>query len=329
METELDHYQRLRDLFARRDFEALLHYPLGRKFPLNQALFSWAAFLEQKKLPPPSLEISQQPLAVLCQQALLWAALAQETGEPRFQQAANVLAGAIAPAVNQGFVSLWTAESEYSKLETECSIELFQQALGHPEKRKMPEGFFLELQQMHLQLTPEEPVSRPYTMYEQDGDAMLYVLEGARTALGAARVRGVRFLTFGLQKDLRSFGVDIGENGYVRVSALPEVWVQVERNAFAFSLQAVGLKPEQPLSLAFYVDAKHCFIQEKQFKPRSLNKFQGRAEKIQFDDVHLAVDQPLLTELVPLAGDHSFWGASFLLTVRLPLSGKINLQIAK
>ena len=319
IDTDLHHFYRLRDLFARRDFEAVLQDPFARKFPLNQALRSWAAFLEQKNCPPASLEISQQPLSVLCQQALLWAALGKETGEQRYQQAANRLAGMLAPIVQ--FPALWTLESEYLKEETLIAVDVFRRALGHPSERKIPEGFFSELE--HLTLVPEEPTSRPYEQFEQDGDAMVYLLEGNRAALGAARLGPTQILAFGLQTNPQSFGVDI-VNDYVRKE---EVWIHVERRAFAFSLQSTGLKA--PLYLAFYLDAKQCVINEKIFKPRSLNKFQGSAEKIQFDGVCLTPNGSFPTELIPLAGDNSFWGATFLLTFRLPLSGKINVQIAK
>ena len=296
-----------------------MHDPFARNFPLNQALRSWASFLEQKHCPPASLEISQQPLSVLCQQALLWAALGKETGEQRYQEAANRLAGMIAPVTQ--FPAIWSSESEYSKEETQCAVDLFRRALGHPSERKIPEGFFSELE--HVTLVPEEQTSRPYELFEQDGDSMIYLREGVRAALGAARLGSTQFLAFGLQTNPQSFGVDL-VNEYVRKE---DVWIHVERKPFAFSLQSTGLK--SPLHLAFYVDAKECVINEKVFKPRSLHKFQGTAEKIQFDEISLTTNISLPTELIPLAGDNSFWGASFLLTFRLPLSGKLNVQIAK
>ncbi len=319
IDTDLHHFYRLRDLFAKRDFGALLQDPFSRKFPLIQALRTWASFLEQKHCPPPSLEVAQQPLSVLCQQALLWAALARETGEERYQQAANRLAGMLAPVTQ--FPALWSTESQYLKEETQCAVDLFRRALGHPSERKIPEGFFSELE--HVTLVPEEPTSRPYELFEQDGDAMVYLREGVRAALGAARVGPVQFLAFGLQTNPQSFGVDI-VNDYVRKE---DVWIHVERKPFAFSLQSTGLK--SPLYLALYVDAKQCTINEKVFKPRSLNKFQGVAEKIQFDEICLTTNSSFPTELIPLAGDNSFWGATFLLTFRLPLADKINVQIAK
>jgi hypothetical protein len=157
--------------------------------------------------------------------------------------------------------------------------------------------------------------------------------------LGAGQIGTLQILSFGLQGDPCTeqslFGVDFASKEHVRVSALPKVWVHVEPKQigpqeFSLSLQATGLEAEKPLYLVFYLRAASCQINNLLYKPKSLGRFQGVAQKIQFlQEGCLETAHPGLVELVPLAGDGPFWGASFLLAFRFPLSGRVVLNLKK
>jgi hypothetical protein len=338
-ETSVDHYLRVRDFFVKRDFPALLSYPFARNFPLIQALRFSACFLEQKPHPYPDLSVGDLSLGLQCQLALLWALLAKDTGQERYQKAANQLAGAIAPLVMGGLTTFGTREEDFSLEETKASVGLFLEALGHSSPKENLEGFFLELQNAQLRLFPDEPLAKPYELLEGEDAVMAYTLQGNRVSLGAARMGALQILAFGLQgepcTEQKLFGADIHSKGYVNASAFKKIWVQTEftlsgPQEFSLSMQAVGMESETPLYLVFYVKARSCQINNQIYKPKSLGKFRGEAQRVRFlGDAFFETAHPSAVELVPLAGEGLFWGASFLLAFRFPLSGKINLRIAK
>jgi hypothetical protein len=138
--------------------------------------------------------------------------------------------------------------------------------------------------------------------------------------------------------DTSRFGIEgsLREERWFCASAYKEIWFQLEPSAqekgCSFSLQAMGLTPAAPIAWVFYVRADICHIQGKAYKPKSLNRFLGEEQRVQFSthSTHLWVDldRPLKLELIPLAGEGPFWGASFLLAVWLaPHTGKVSFSL--
>jgi hypothetical protein len=339
VETAVDHYLRVRDFFVKRDFPALLSYPSARNFPLIQALRYWVCFVEQKSQAPLDLSVGNLSLGLQCQLALIWALIAKDTAEIRYQKAANQLAGIVVPLLKAGLTTFNTREEEYSAEETEQAVYLFLKAIGDNQKQKNLEGFFLELEKERLTIVPEEPSWKPYQLLQEDELAMAYGLQGSRAGLGTAHVGALQILAFGLQgepsTDPRQFGVDFHSKGYVKASAFKKVWVQIEpqlteRQEFSLSMQALGLESDQPLHIVFYLRAASCQIKTQIYKPKSLGKFRGPSQQVRFSpEGFFETDRLCSMELIPLAGEGPFWGASFLLAIQFPLSGKLNLRIAK
>ena len=84
----------------------------------------------------------------------------------------------------------------------------------------------------------------------------------------------------------------------------------------------MGVK--NPFAVVFYVKAEECVVQGRNFKPRSLARFCKEADQVEFrgktSKVLFSLDAALKIEIIPLAEDRAFWGASFLVAVWLPLT---------
>lgn len=152
-------------------------------------------------------------------------------------------------------------------------------------------------------------------------DAVL-TLDGSQTSLGVIN-SGIEIRAFGPQADPLSFGINgKGMDGWTRSFADPEVWLEMkhrmEDDNLILDFRFVGIRPEKPLFLAFYVKANLCQVGGQELQPKSLKRYLGETSKIQLDNCFIKTDQPQKVEVIPLAGGGCFWDTEFL--VSYPLS---------
>lgn len=122
--------------------------------------------------------------------------------------------------------------------------------------------------------------------------------------------------------------------GWACCKGLPEVWVEMKEaqteGVHAWSLRFVGLTPTTPLGWVFYVKAPSASVQKEVLKPQSLRRYQGEIQSILFEQgVSLQSEQPLKGQVIPLAGDETFWGATFLICFEIhPLSPQLHFKFS-
>lgn len=320
----IEHYRLVRDslFMGAHRFEAALRAPIGRHFPPTVLLRS----LVLKSHMPLILEWPNgimPGLAIQCQLALLLAMQGEN-------ELAEKLAEKLAPLVLGGFWTLWTLEREYNEEETKLSCALFLQAIGRPEEAdrlyspELPNTpFFYFLYKAGIQIKISPTIST---------DLIAWTLNGSKAGMGAAQLGTARILAFGPHghplSNAHLFGICEAGTEWCCAAAQKDVWFQVEPSSSGFSLHTLGVVFEKPIALVFYVKANECQIEGKVFKPKSLQRFVGEASTVHFEGSSIAIDRPLKIELIPLAGNQSFWGADFLVAFWLsPLSSKISFTI--
>jgi len=342
VDTPLAHYALVRELFAQKDFslEKVLAHPFARKFPPTATLAGWFAHVTGK-ISPPILPKLYSPgtagVAEYCQLALLWEAFGKAAGRTDFCEEARKLAGWLAPLVVEGLSALWTQDRGSPDQDVSCA--LFLRAIGQDVAIPPTSKFFAFLEQLNLRIDPLLATG-DYQLFRGRGWAAAFTWVGRGSGAGACRMGGVKIPAFGPQaapfSDLSRFGIEGAGERWFFSTGCKEAWFQVEPSqvdqGFSFSLQSMGLTPEKPLAWVFYVCADTCNIQGKSFKPKSLHRFLGEGQKVQFTggatNVVLESSHPLKMELIPLAGETSFWGASFLLAFWLsPHLGKTSFAI--
>lgn len=234
------------------------------------------------------------PLHKQCRLALLW----KEAG---FTEEAGRLASWLLKL--EPFPSLWCPEKEFDEqMISRCFANL-----------RDIEPIEVEGYDCNLTLIQTPKMSAAFT------------LDGFKTSLGVIHA-GVEIRAFGPQAGL-SFGIaGKGMNGWARVAAYPEVWVEMKDFNFRF----VGVKPENPLSLAFYVKAESCEIGNEMLKPKSLRRFVGETTQVRFGKKTIFdTNRPFKVEVIPLAGENCFWGTDFLLNYFInPFDPQISIRIA-
>lgn len=234
-----------------------------------------------------------------CRLALLW----KEAG---FTEEAGKLADWLLKL--KSFPTLWSSEKEYDEAGLAFSFSKLQ------EIEPIQGGTF----DCHL------------TFVQNSKYRAALTLDGIETSLGMIRGK-VEICSFGPQAENMCFGISgKGMQGWTRCAAYPEVWLKMQATEMGFGLQFVGLKPEFPISLALYVKGKSCEVGNQILYPKSLRRFSGEAQEVSFEKKgFVTTDQPRRVQVIPLAGDQSFWGAEFLLSYPIdPLNPQISFCIS-
>ncbi len=361
--TPLEHYRRVRHLFASPGSGELLKMalssPWSSQFLPTQLLKQWDASPTAPPLFPVQLPSGAAPLyqggfpriAECCQLALLWSLYARKRGMAAFQLAAEKLAGWLLPLIESRLTTLWTIESQYDERETALSCALLLMACGKEAdqfyREDLPKDpFFRFLFQSEPKIeVREKALAEPLLGYRliQSADSLLALsLCGKGTAAGAMRIGSLVIPAFGPQgaplSDSTLFGVDttLSDRGWFRPAASSETWFQmqpkVEAQGISISWQQIGMDPKKPIALSFYLSADTAILNNKHFKPKSLQKFSGESNRADFEVGGLTVafvfDRALRMELIPLAGEGCFWGTSFLFALWLPpFDGTLSFQI--
>jgi len=317
-------------------------------FPLYQplaALRAWANFGIVQRIAPVQVLSGRAPLsgdmigsqtsnvAVSCQLAVLWAHLAEKMYDVALAKAADDLAGFLAPIVSEGLTTLWTPEREYREEESRLSSNLLLRAMGHAVPFLDSEVFPFSLENVARINPAKEVYQDPSIGYELvRGEEATIALTGGgwQTSAGAARVGDLEIPAFGPHlaplSNSELFGVGPGEDGWFCAYSAKEVWLRARGTAgtrcIGISLDSVGVQTEAPLAFVFYIRADECRVAGRVFKPQSLARFSGEADAVEFtvksSKIGFLTEPGLKLEIIPLAGDGAFWGATFLLAAWLP-----------
>lgn len=319
------YYKTLRDLFAGRSLaksSSLLRIPWSDSYLPAQAIKACVGF--DNILPRSWHGLN---LAELCQVALLWSLSAK----PHFTEAAANLSSFLLPIIREELWTIWSRDEEYDAKETSLSVALLLRACGMESSLPRPEEpFFAYLFDQNLAIhCNKEKFEDPEVGYRLIGPFAL-TQSGNKIPAATGRFGPIRFYAIGPQfADLSQFGVSSSssDRGWFQPTASKKTWLQLgiegDEKGMTFSWQQVGIDPSRGLALGFYLSAKQVEIDSKVFKPKSLQKFSGDVfgARLQADEsgADIRFDRQMRTELIPLAGEGCFWGASFLYSVHLPL----------
>lgn len=163
----------------------------------------------------------------------------------------------------------------------------------------------------------EDPID--VTFIQEHGFSGALTLSGNGTSLGAIYSEGVEIRAFGPQSQNFSFGIrGAGLDGWTQTLANRETWLNLkhsfEEKILKLSFHLVGIKPESPQHMAFYVKAKRAEVGTQAFLPKSLERFKGQADAVSFEN-HLSIKSsiPLNIQVIPLAGEGCYWDCDFLI----------------
>ncbi|MFN0065410.1 MAG: hypothetical protein ACKVOH_04155 [Chlamydiales bacterium] len=100
-----------------------------------------------------------------------------------------------------------------------------------------------------------------------------------------------------------------------------EAALQFHPGAMEFAAHFAGLSSLDPWLFSFFLKAQSCLVSgSHKLSPRSLDRYKGPSSTIAFfsEQGRMEIDMQgcLDMEIIPLAGDDSFWGADFLVAFR-------------
>lgn len=295
---------------------------LRSPFCYSDPILEILSYLLAKKLgrntPPFIPKYSCLPLFELCQLAMLWSIAG-------FSQEASALAHSISPLLD--FPFLWCREEEYVEKESEISIFLFRSRAFLAEKKLPP--FFLAIHKLFstFDVPCSVDVFSPQLLLFHSSDARgALSLSGRGTSLGIFLSKEIEVRAFGPQglplNELGKFGIERalgGLDGWTNLSALPEVWLEVKKfSESGLDVRFFGLTPESSLNFSFYIKASEAQIGVSYFQPKSLVRYLGESKAVVFGGKFKIESMvPSKMELIPLAGQNSFWGTDFLLSFEI------------
>lgn len=167
----------------------------------------------------------------------------------------------------------------------------------------------------------DEPID--VTFIQEDGFNGVLTLSGNGTSLGTIQSGGIEIRSFGPQSSNHVFGIQgSGLDGWTQAKANKETWLKFE-HAFEDAVlklrfHLVGLKPENPQYLAFYVKAKRAEVGNQAFLPKSLERFKGEANAVSFENrLTIEPSTPLNIQVIPLAGEGCYWDSDFLILFKV------------
>ncbi len=162
---------------------------------------------------------------------------------------------------------------------------------------------------------------------------------GQGTSLGSIGAREVEITAFGPQAlpitaNLARFGIrEPSLENWACCVGNPEVWIETKihtaEEKCRLDLRFVGLIPEAPMAFVFYAKAAACIVGGETLQPKSLRRFQGEAQSVVLhNQLKIEAAGPHKVQVVPLAGDASFWQATFLIAFEIhPLVPQTSFSI--
>lgn len=306
-----------------------LKNPFRQDDPLSEILVHLIAKATNSVVPSLVLRASPLPVAELCQLAILWAIAGFEAGASR-----------LAHSIPLGFPTLWSKERDYSQIETEASVRLLQESLGQNQSGQIEvqAPFFDALKRRLPAIEPLNlPQSRyvPWTSFGDERIQGALTFSGSGVSNGAIRSETVQIPAFGPQiaplSDSEKFGIRFLKNPddlWSSPAFCPGVWYEMKGSAgLPVRLDTIFYgKPEEPLFFSFFVKADCAMVGSEKLQAKSLQRYGGVSQPVLFDDsLCIACDPPAKLEVIPLAGDKSFWGADYLAAFEIhPFSPKMS-----
>lgn len=113
-------------------------------------------------------------------------------------------------------------------------------------------------------------------------------------------------------------------------------WIEVESrgslNGLEIDAHLVGFKPLSTLAFSFFGKAEACYVAgNHKLNPRSLDRYKGPAKMVELrgekGSVLLEVSGSSEMEIIPLAGDESYWGADFLIAF-MGLASDLKIKLS-
>lgn len=255
----------------------------------RQPLISYIRAKKSGKVIPPYIpKWELMPVHELCQLALLW----KTAG---FEKEAGQLAHFLSPL--RSFLSLWCHEK------------------GFNEKEGL--YWFSRLSEIEP-IVPDTMPDFGLTLSHFPLMQAAFTLAGKGTSLGVLLTKEVEIRAMGPQVGGGiNFGIQgEGAQGWTRSFAFPEIWLavhpQCREKECTLDIRFVGLKPDTPLEFAFYVKAQSCQIEEREVMPKSLQRFNGEATTVMFQNLKIESSLPHKVQVIPLAGEGCFWDSDFL-----------------
>ncbi|NGX60877.1 MAG: hypothetical protein K940chlam9_00351 [Chlamydiae bacterium] len=130
----------------------------------------------------------------------------------------------------------------------------------------------------------------------------------------------------------RETGIEgMEDSGYSRLWVTS--WLEKSEGKLSLRVEFTGPGSLDSAAFVFYAKASSCLIAgSHQLKPRSLDRYEGPPNSIalQGERGGLVLDPEegfTKLEVIPLAGDESFWGADFLLAFQLAPGGAFTASI--
>jgi hypothetical protein len=286
-------------------------------------------------------------LPELCELALLWA-IANK------RDAANSLATWLFPFIQEVEMRfLWCLEENNNEEEGLFSFSLLLRAFGLREKsdqllqrmRSPIDLFYVALarENVHFDL-PSIDVrelddsSLGIKLFRKKRLTAAFTFAGERTSLGVVCSKDVQIRAMGPQglplSDPYKFGIYNPPNSssWTRCFAFPEVWFEmkhsINEDECFMDLRFFGLEAEKPLAFVFYIKAQSCSVGQLILKPQSLQRYlgEGACYLFQGGESALKIQAGVLqkTQVIPLAGEGSFWNSDFLLAFEMRPFGPLG-----
>jgi len=281
---------------------------------IENALSFIAARKEGRPHPPLEYLKRQEILSLpdLHRLAGLWSRASRLCQDDGLLQMATELSRWIAPCLQKkAFHALWCKEGEYQELEPVFDRKNFSRNL-HPD----------------------------LSLHCSDRLSVLSTLIGNGTSLGMVQGGDVEIRAFGPQapplSESTGFGIyRVSESisqidRWTVVAADPEIWIDVTEDfkevSYRVDLHFLSLR--NPLYFVFYVAAEKAAVGVELFQPNSLQRYKGAVQPVAFNGQMQILVENESMQLIPLAGDRSFWGCGFLLAYALPLDNeKFSFEI--
>ncbi len=117
---------------------------------------------------------------------------------------------------------------------------------------------------------------------------------------------------------------------YLQDSGFSGLWLKCHQtykgNALTTKAHIEGIYPKEGLSFSIYGKGDVCTVAKShKLAPASLDRYEGPAQSVQMGGVTIEVGEQIEhMEVIPLAGDESFWGANFLISLKMGKSQSVQ-----
>lgn len=110
---------------------------------------------------------------------------------------------------------------------------------------------------------------------------------------------------------------------YLQDSGFSGLWIEcsqkLEANALSTNCSFEGVNPLEGVTFSLYGKGAICSVAKShKLAPRSLDRYEGPVQSIEVGGVKVEIGEGFdQMQVIPLAGDESFWGADFLISLKI------------